>query len=350
MEILKWSVIILAVIGGLFGGFLLYSTLNDYNPPEVLKLDVHGTPTYNDSPKKLTVLTWNIGYGGLDSEMDFFMDGGKSVKTTEKKTLENMKAILNFVKNWKDDVDVFFFQEVDIDSDRSYHMNEYDMLKNTLTGFASVFAYNYRVDFVPVPPTSPLGKVRSGVAVFSKYSFSTAKRYSLPGEYPWPTKIFQLDRCMIVIRFPAENGKEWVLINTHNSAYDEDGSLRKKQLSFIKNFALKEYEKGNYVVIGGDWNAVLPLEYSYTYEEATPTFYVPIPENWTPEGWKWVAGNDVPTNRSLAAPYKKGYTYVTTIDGFLVSPNLQIVKYETIDLDFKYSDHNPVVATFEILK
>ena len=44
-----------------------------------------------------------------------------------------------------------------------------------------------------------------------------------------------LDRCFLVNRYPVSNGNELLMINTHNSAYD-DGSLRKQQMDFLKDF------------------------------------------------------------------------------------------------------------------
>ena len=63
-----------------------------------------------------------------------------------------------------------------------------------------------------------------------------------------------LDRCFVVSRFQLENGKELVLLNTHNSAYDAGGKMRDEEMPVIRDLMLKEFEKGNYVVAGGDWN------------------------------------------------------------------------------------------------
>ena len=39
--------------------------------------------------------------------------------------------------------------------------------------------------------------------------------------------------------------------------------------------------------------------------------------------------------------------YTTVVDGFLVSDNVR-AEAENIDTDFAYSDHNPVLLTFEL--
>lgn len=43
-------------------------------------------------------------------------------------------------------------------------------------------------------------------------------------------------------------------MNVHLSAYDKGGVYRKKQLQQLNSFLEVEYQKGNYVVCGGDFN------------------------------------------------------------------------------------------------
>ena len=52
-----------------------------------------------------------------------------------------------------------------------------------------------------------------------------------------------------------------VLVNSHMSAYDEGGVIRSQQLEMLTSFMAEEYKKGNWVIIGGDFNHVLGEEY-----------------------------------------------------------------------------------------
>jgi hypothetical protein len=36
-----------------------------------------------------------------------------------------------------------------------------------------------------------------------------------------------------------------------------DGNIRNQELRPLGDLALEEYKKGNYVIVGGDWNSVL---------------------------------------------------------------------------------------------
>jgi len=138
--------------------------------------------------------------------------------------------------------------------------------------------------------------------------------------------------------------KELVVINTHNSAYD-DGDLKKQQMTFLKNVLLEEFGKGNYVVVGGDWNQCPPDFDNMTFAPENGDTYdqVNIDENYLPHGWQWVYDAKVPTNRKLATPYKNGETFTTIIDFFLVSPNIEVEEIKAVDLDFAFSDHQPIL-------
>nr|MCR5440619.1 endonuclease [Lachnospiraceae bacterium] len=54
-----------------------------------------------------------------------------------------------------------------------------------------------------------------------------------------------------------------------------------------------------------------------------------------------------PTCRSLDKPYAtaadKDHFQFYVIDGFIVSDNLEMISCETMDMQFRDSDHNPVV-------
>jgi hypothetical protein len=57
---------------------------------------------------------------------------------------------------------------------------------------------------------------------------------------------------------------------------------------------------------------------------------------------------EVASNRCVDRPYNPATTVVQTIDGFLVSPNVEIVAVQGTDLGFENSDHNPVTAVFKL--
>jgi endonuclease/exonuclease/phosphatase family metal-dependent hydrolase len=354
-------------IGILLGLFLLYviivlvhGTITDYQPEEKLELKADITASegvIQDSV--LSFLIWNVGYGGLGAESDFFYDtggmlfsGGKSVRPDRDVVEKNVKGAEQFLQQTK--ADFFLLQEVDRQSKRSYFIDQTDRLEATKPGFASWFALNYNSPRVPLPVFEPwhvYGKTHSGLLTLSKWQATASSRYQLPGDYAWPTRIFQLDRCAAQHRYPLGNGKELVVLNIHNSAYDKGGELKKQQMAFLKEMLLDEYEQGNYVVVGGDWNQCPPYFRADTFMPGQSEGYEPIsiPSDFLPENWMWVYDPTVPTNRKVSDPFKAGKTFVTLIDFFLISPNVRVKTVKGLDYQFQFSDHQPVWMEVELL-
>ncbi len=341
---------IIAILIGIVAGFLLlfilYAETTAFRPEQYASLYKNEQPDSLRKGAVFSIMTWNLGYAGLGDDMDFFFDGGRQVRTTYDRTLANLEAIRSYIGS-RDDIHFFFFQEADKHSKRSYRIHLPDSLKKTLMDFTHGFALNYRVGYVPVPLYAPMGKVASGLATASRWQPSEMKRVSLPGNYPWPERLFNLKRCILVSRHPVSNGKDLVLINTHNSAFD-DGDLRQLQMEYMRELMLEEYEKGHYVIAGGDFNQCPPdfvPKFEYNLFDTTDLMY--LSEDLLP-GWHIVYDQSTPTNRRLLEPYDASSTKTTLIDFFIASPNIDPIGVEGVHLGFIHSDHNPVAATFKL--
>jgi len=351
MKALRYFLYGLLILILLFGLFLLFSTLADYKPKEHITLYESTQPDTLDLANRLNLLTWNIGYAGLGKEMDFFYDGGKKVRTTQKNTRRYLKGIGTFLAS-NDSIQMILLQEVDARSKRTYHINEVDFLAKLLKIPFHFFAINYKAFFVPVPPLEPMGKVKSGLLSFTKFNPVKVERWDFPGSYPWPKSLFMLDRCFMVEHFIVSNGKELLVINTHNSAFD-GGVLKKHEMEYLKNYVTSEYSKGNYVLTGGDWNQNPPgfdgsaFNKNSGYKNFVLTS---IPEGYLPEDWSWAFDPSQPTNRSLVKAYNPESTATTILDMFLTSPNIIPGIPKTINLGFENSDHQPVLFSISLQK
>ncbi len=349
MKALKITIKFFLAILILFAAFLIYASLSNYTPDIKEEIFKSETPDTIDVNNSLSLMIWNIGYCGLSADMDFFYDGGKQVRTSKENVLKNFDFVKSML-NQNDTLDFILLQEVDVKSKRSYRINEVDSFKSYLTDFNGFFGKNYDVKFVPSPITNPLGKVKSGLLSLTQFNPKSVVRYSFPGNYSWPVSLFMLDRCFLVKRFPTSNKKEFIVINTHNSAYD-DGSLKKQQMEYLKEFLLAEYEKGNYIIVGGDWNQNPPdVDYSELKENSPTKRFVlnPISKDYLPETWTWVYDPATPTNRYLNAPYVKGKTITPIIDFYLMSPNIKSQFIKTLDFDFQHTDHQPVLCNVNL--
>lgn len=340
-----FSIVITAIL--LFVLFVTYITVVDYKPETIENIS-KSRGNVISVYDTLNVFNWNIGYCGLGDDMSFFYDGGDEVRTSKARTIENLQGIKNQLV-MHDSIDFYLLQEVDKKSRRSYKLNQFDSISQVLDTYHGSFAQNYKVAFVPVPPSNPMGKVDGGLVSFSKNEAFSVNRFSFPGNYAWPKGLFLLDRCFMVQRFYTSNGKELLIINTHNSAYD-DGTLRTQQMEVMKAFLLEEYEKGNYVFVGGDWNQN-PPEKGLIAEESKEGHLtrMRIAYDFMPQGWVWEYCEEIPTNRMIDEVYTPGHTGTTTIDFFLLSPNLKAISQRNIDLQFKNSDHHPVLLSFTFL-
>ena len=344
MRVLKKTVkaflILVIILAAGFAGLIIYAVITDYKPGEKTAIEINDSPAPLNDSLVLSLMTWNIGYCGLDKAMDFFYDGGKKVFTPKEQLLKNLSAAMKMIKG-NDSIDFILLQEVDKKSKRSYQLDEFETITGHARYASNAFAANYKVFFVPVPPSSPMGKVFSGIATLSRFIPSSSLRYSFPGKYGFPKQLFMLDRCFMVNRYPLKNGRELILINTHNEAYDS-GDIRKAQMEYFKDFVLTEYQNGNYIIAGGDWNQSPPGFKPEFVINKVKTDQMVILSDYLPEGWEWIYDSKIPTNRSLDIPYDPSVTTTTVIDFFLVSPNVEAISAECINLDFEHSDHNPV--------
>lgn len=326
----------------LLGAFLLYTkqTIPVYKPQEIIFETSQKAVLEKDT---LTILTWNIGYAGLGADMDFFYDGGSRMQTSKERTISNLAAITKTLDKYSY-ADFIILQEVDINSKRSYGINQEISIGKNLNQFSLFFAPNYEVELVPMPLTSPLGQVNSGLLTLTKYTPSSAIRYSYPDKHPFPEGLFMPKRCFLALRFPLSNGKHLMIINTHNSAYDS-GELRKMEMNQLKHFVEREYKNGNYVVVGGDWNQNPPTYNQQNIDINALEHFKPaiIPDKLMGDGWKWISDPHFDSNRFLNRPYIKGKTMTTTLDFFLVSPNIRALDIKTINNGFKHSDHQPIL-------
>ncbi len=323
---------------------VLFAT--EFRPQDRESLEVFGEASKTISEgDSLTILTFNTGYGALGDNADFFLDGGSSVKTADKeRVLANMDGIA--AAAMAAEPDVLFFQEVDVNSMRSSRVDEAELLVNAFPDKENVFAYNYRSLFIPYP-IPPIGQVNAGILTESSFPIAEAERLQLPCPFSGIERLGNLKRCLLVSRVPLEaSDKELVLVNLHLEAYDS-GEGKVAQTAMLRDFLEEEYEKGNYVIAGGDFNQI--------FSNIDMTNFPVYEDRWQPgvidtaefsEGWQFIMDEEIPSCRSLDQPYLGAdpdtFQYYC-IDGFIVSPNLTVQDAHAIDDGFVSSDHNPVV-------
>ena len=345
----------LALIIALVGGFLIFATATTLKVKDVEDMAINGTVTTKvDASNEIKLLTWNVGYGALDEKQDCYWDGGKGVDGESKEVvINNINAIKSKVKEINPDL--FFLQELDLNSKRSYKVNELKMFQDDFDSeYNDSYACNFKAGFVPLPLYNFTGKVEAGISSFSKYQIKDSKRVQLPIPFSWPMKLFNLKRCLLVNRLPIEgSSKELVTINLHLEAYD-DGEGKAKQLKQLMDIMDEEYQKGNYVIAGGDFNQTFSnANFKFQKYPKMNDWVCPIIDVNTYPDFTFSMDDTVPTCRSLYKTYydnDHGYTNFQhyMLDGFITSNNISVKTIETIDLGFKNTDHNPVIMNVSL--
>lgn len=375
-------------------------------------LSVEGSPSSEASPSSdssepaataivqtgepYSIVSYNVGFGAYSADYSFFMDGGTESRARSAIAVEqNINGAMAAVNELNPDF--LLLQEVDIDGTRSHHINELELVKQDLPQFTSiVFAQNYDSPYLAWPLLEPHGANKAGQVTLAKFPITSAVRRSLPIE-EGPMSLVDLDRCYSVSRFavaPASGDeeidegagestvkaagageveettsssdvgaiervdsdttattRELVIFNLHLSAYTSDGSIAEDQLKMLTADMLAEYEKGNWVIAGGDFNKDLLGNSGEIFGVSGPeyTWAQPIPDALIPEGLTKVApfdaSNPVASCRNADRPYDET-DYRVTVDGFIVSDNVQIKSATVDDTGFAFSDHNPVEMEF----
>ena len=348
-KVIKITGIILLALVIVLAAYIIYLYASYHRIPDNQELQVEEISQNTEAGNELTTeknysaLTYNIGFGAYTPDFSFFMDGGKSSWAKSKDSVkETIKGAGELVAS--KDPDFALVQEIDLDATRSYHVNEYSILKENIPAYNCVFAQNYDSAFLFYPFTQPHGKSKAGLALFSKYPITGSMRRSFPISTSF-TKFFDLDRCYSISRVPVDNGKELVIFELHMSAYGNSDAIREGQIRMLSEDMQKEYEAGNYVICGGDFNHDLKAADTQSKasdadnntqtgseDSAEPESWAyPFPRSELPEHFSFCLdqlSEDEKNNlwnsaRNADMEYVPGETYTVTLDGFIISDNVE---------------------------
>lgn len=359
--------ILLALLGALLAvalAYVAYVMITYERLPDNLALAVDAPLAADEAApvvsadEEFTVVTANLGFGAYNRDFDFFMDGGAgSVAESPEVVREDILGSAEALHALSPDF--VLFQEVDTDGTRSHHIDEYELLRTQFPSDWSVFCQNYDSTFLAWPLYAPHGANRAGLATFSRLPVSDPVRKSLPISDSF-SKFLDLDRCYSIVRVPAGDA-ELVLFNVHLSAYGADASIMAAQREKLYEDMTAERAAGNYVIAGGDYNHDMIGVSGEVYGNATQgrgKLGEALRLRWragrlhrSRQGRSWTKRHRrLPRCRHLPRrrrPYD-GTNDRWVMDTFIYSDNVECLDCSTVDLDFAYSDHNPVAMTFKL--
>lgn len=240
--------LLLTVIGTLFVSIVIlffWAQQPCLNPKDYTKVKKHNNiPIKTDST--LLVASYNIGY--LSG-----MTNNKAIRAKEYLYNKNLNSAIKHLKNLN--ADIVAFQEIDFNSQRSYHVNQNTVISDSLFAY-SASAVNWDKKHVPFPywPISvQFGEILSGQSVVSKYKIDNNERIVLQKvkDKPFYYNSFYLDRLaqIVEIKHPI---KDITVINIHVEAFDQ--KTRIAQLKNVLKLAKEKAKKGA-VILLGDFNS-----------------------------------------------------------------------------------------------
>ena len=342
-------VTVVLVVGAYFAYvFISYNRIPDNQP---VMVDQNAKEKALAVGESYTMVTQNVGFGAYIPDFTFFMDGGKESRGRSKEIVkETVDLCAKTLKNFNPDF--MLLQEVDTDSTRAFYIDQNKQIQDFFPSFSCAFAQNYHSPYLMYPILKPHGASKSGIGTYSRFAIQSALRRQLVISTGF-SKLLDYDRAFSLSRVEVENGRELVIFNVHLSAYGADASIKENQMKKLFADMSAEYEKGNYVICGGDFNADFtgtsvktlnknPKDMGWT----KPFFDELIPAGFT-KCVDYSDGKVTASARDVDIPYGPD-CFTVIVDGFLVSDNVDVNFLQIVDTGFAYSDHNPVVMKFAL--
>ena len=203
-----------------------------------------------EAPSTLTVMTWNIKFGG--ARIDFFFDCfGDRVLMKKDEVINNLEGIATKIRQV--DPDVVLLQEVDVNSKRSAFVDQVQWLLDHTALNYGVYASQWRADFIP---SDGLGAMDSGNAILARWPLS-GTRLSLAqrSDQDGLTRYFYLQRNILRAELTLPDGPHVGIVATHTDAYGQDGTKRKHIDRFLDEAAALAAEV-DVLIAGGDLNTL----------------------------------------------------------------------------------------------
>lgn len=242
--------LLLAVLAMLISGCDPFDT--SLSPDDVTYYVSDDIESFSGVSDTFEVMTWNIKFGG--GRVDFFFDcHGDRVIMDSAEVHNHLEEISTFINQTQPDV--LFVQEIDVSSKRSAYIDQVQWILDHTNFNYAVYSPQWKANFIP---SEGLGKMNSGNAVFSRTPLFDARRISLPliDEQNFIVRYFYLKRCLQDVS-TSVNGDTIRLLNTHLSAYSNDGT-KKNQIDLVYKYADSLKRNNHKLLLAGDFNALPP--------------------------------------------------------------------------------------------
>jgi hypothetical protein len=336
------SVTLVALGAGIVALFTI-AIINRFRRPDHETIEIDSPPEpLGQVGDRLGVLTWNIGYGALGKNAEFFMDGGRSMRPSSQGVITHAAHQIGTTLT-QSQAHIACIQELAEAGFLTRGVNVRGIVDKALVHTQRFFWVDLKSVLFPRK-----FRFRHGMGNYASKRVEKQSILSLPDADTLFLGFIRKSYAGLMNTLPIKGSdKSWVVINIHLPVYGATAEARLVQLCHLFEVAQHEYERGNFVVIGGDWNMRLcDTDFLHATDLKNLSWVADVPHGGIPDGWQIAIDPTVPTVRSLLSAFKKGTTYTTIFDGFVVSPNVTVENVTTRDMDFAFADHQPVEGSF----
>lgn len=329
-KVLKGAAIALGLSGLSLVLFYSWATASSYPTRRYAEVVSYGKPL-TEPKDTFTVVSYNIGYlSGLTNNV--------AVERNADLFEKNLQQVIEVLQGL--DADFIALQEIDLDSKRSFQVNQVEALAKALEMPVGAVNVNWDKNYVPFPywpPTAHFGRILSGQAVLSRYPVQKNDRIVLEkvASKPFYYNALYLDRLAQVTELRVGE-RSVILINLHLEAFDNPTRL--EQTRVVKDLA-ERYAQDYPVLLVGDFNSAVNRD-----EEGTVKTIEIIGESDVLMGAISPATYSDPaqaTYPSDAPQYKLDYIFYTPT-------TVEMVDARVVTEAAQASDHLPVAMTFRL--
>lgn len=328
---LLFKILLIPII--LIVGFYLYGTRSSINESEynAVRINNNVQATLKDT---LIIMTYNIGwFSGMTNNLP--------VERDKQLYNDNLDLCIHFLE--KNRPDIIAFQEIDIDSDRSYNMNQPDSLQKYLKYKYGALALNWDKKYVPFPGYNPkyfFGKTISAQYILTDLDVvdNSYKRLIKPINAPFYYNAFYLDRLIQKTELKTRAGK-MIILNVHLEAFDEE-----TRSIHIKK-AIEEFDKYRKVMptlLVGDFNS--PQDSLGTRNKLLDQLIT------MKDVGMAIPDSVYKKNMIKYNTYSSGDPYTKIDYIFFNKAMIKAVDYDVVHEIGEVSDHYPVMMRFLLIK
>lgn len=224
-KILKIFITILSAMAISLGIFILWGSSSTISEEEFLKGILRMGPGEETSTKKTwSIMTYNAGFAsGMANSLPYQPD--------QKFYEKNLSTIITMLR--KNNPDFLTVQEIDIDSHRSFHINQVEGIAKSLKYHAIAYAPNFTKKYVPFPywpPSAHWGRVNSGQVLFSRSAIKGQEIVQLdpPENYSMIYRAFYIGRTIQKSEVILGEVKSTSSMSTLKHGTDQHGKNRRQ--------------------------------------------------------------------------------------------------------------------------